>query len=167
MGFKFKKKGILFVKIQVGLKSCSFHRQNQWLNSFCPTRLLLARRAKNCSKIVPRTWSPRHTKNLGWYRYAIYAYIGGSCRLYLAPARGDEVRLRGNEVWPRGDKVRPRGDESSSFARGDQVRGTIFETFLALLARRGRVGQNEFHHWIRLWKLQLLSPTCIFTTGSL
>ena len=39
-----------------------------------------------------------------------------------------------------------RGDESSSFARGDQVRGTIFETFLALLARRSRVGQNEFHH---------------------
>ena len=46
----------------------------------------------------------------------------------------------------RGDEVRPRGDESSSFARGDQVRGTIFETFLALLARGGRVGQNEFHH---------------------
>ena len=43
----------------------------------------------------------------------------------------------------------------------------IFETFLALLARRSRVGQNEFHHWIRLWKLQILSPTCIFTTGSL
>ena len=31
-------------------------------------------------------------------------------------------------------------------AQGDQVRGTIFETFLALLARRSRVGQNEFHH---------------------
>ena len=43
-----------------------------------------------------------------------------------------------------------RGDESSSFARGDQVRGTIFETFLALLARRSRVGQNEFHHRFRL-----------------
>ena len=39
-----------------------------------------------------------------------------------------------------------RGDESSSFARGDQVRGTIFETFLALLTRRSRVGQNDFHH---------------------
>ena len=46
-------------KIQVGLKSCSFHRRIQWWNSFCPTRLLLARRAKNVSKIVPQTWSPR------------------------------------------------------------------------------------------------------------
>ena len=50
----------------------------------------------------------------------------------------------------RGDEVRPRGDESSSFARGDQVRGTIFETFLALLARRSRVEQKEFHHRFRL-----------------
>ena len=41
-------------KIQVELKSCSFHRRNRWWNSFCPTRLLLARRAKNVSKIVPR-----------------------------------------------------------------------------------------------------------------
>ena len=56
------------------------------------------------------------------------------------------LRERGNEVRPRGDEVRPRGDESSSFPRGDQVRGTIFGTFLALLARRSRVGQNEFHH---------------------
>ena len=31
-------------------------------------------------------------------------------------------------------------------ARGDQSCALIFETFLALLARGGRVGQNEFHH---------------------
>ena len=47
------------VKIQVGLKSCSFHRRIQWWNSFCPTRLLLSRRAKNVSKISAQLWSPR------------------------------------------------------------------------------------------------------------
>ena len=46
-------------KIQVGLKSCSFHRRIQWWNSFCPTRLLLARKAKNVSKISAQLWSPR------------------------------------------------------------------------------------------------------------
>ena len=38
---------------------CSFHRRIQWWNSFCPTRLLLARRAKNVSKISAQLWSPR------------------------------------------------------------------------------------------------------------
>ena len=47
------------VKIQVGLKSCSFHRRIQWWNSICPTRPPLARRAKNVSKISAQLWSPR------------------------------------------------------------------------------------------------------------
>ena len=47
------------VKIQVGLKSCSFHRRIQWRNSFCPTRPPLAGRAKNVSKISAQLWSPR------------------------------------------------------------------------------------------------------------
>ena len=37
----------------------------------------------------------------------------------------------------RGDEVRPRGEQSCAL---------IFETFLALLVRRSRVGQNEFQH---------------------
>ena len=47
------------VEIQVGLKSCSFHRRIEWWNSFCPTRPPLARRTKNVSKISAQLWSPR------------------------------------------------------------------------------------------------------------
>ena len=36
-----------------------------------------------------------------------------------------------------------------------------------ILARRSRVGQNEFHQRFGLLKLHILSPTCIFATGSL
>ena len=125
------------VKIQVGLKICSFHRQIQWYKSFCPTRPLLARGAKNVSKISAQLWSPRAS---GEFFFSVREVTNTEV---FRLSRGDEVR-------PRGDEVRPRGDESSSFARGDQVRGTIFETFLALLARRSRVGQNEFHHRFRL-----------------
>ena len=52
-------------------------------------------------------------------------------------------------LWsPRAErkKVRKRGDERRSFPRGDQSCALIFETFLALLDRRSRVGKNEFHH---------------------
>merc|ERR1711994_434380 len=119
--------------IGFGLKICSFHRRIQWRNSFCPTRLLLPRRAKNVPKIVPRTWSPRG-------------------KLELSSPRGRTSSPRGRTSSPRDNRktsvlVTSRTEKKNSpLARGDQVRGTIFGTFLALLARRGRVGQNEFHH---------------------
>ena len=155
------------VKIQVGLKSCSFHRRIQWWNSFCPTLLLLARRAKNVPKIVPRTWSPRGKLDLSSPRDNRKTSVLVTVRREKKTMTLVTSRIALREVTNTQVFQLSRGDESSSFPRGDQVRGTIFGTFLALLARRSRVGQNEFHHWIRLWKLQLLSPTCIFTTGSL
>ena len=95
-----------------------------------------ARRAKNVSKI-----SAQKNFDFGYL-------VQGEKFFSLRTVTNTEVfrMSRGDEVRPRGDEVRPRGDESSSFPRGDQVRGTIFGTFLALLARRGRVGQNESHH---------------------
>ena len=155
------------VKIQVGLKSCSFHRQIQWWNSFCPTRPPLARRAKNVSKISAQLWSPRGKLCLSSPRaHRKTSSLVTSRRekktLSLITSRIAQREVTNDEVF-----LWARGDERQSFPRGDQSCALIFETFLALLARGGRVGQNEFHHWIRLWKLQLLSPTCIFTTGSL
>ena len=162
------------VKIQVGLKSCSFHRRIQWWNSFCPTRLLLARRAKNVSKISAQLWSPRGKLGLSSPRAHRKTSSLVTSRSAMREVTNDKVFFSLREMtkvkvfqWARGDEVRPRGDESTSFPRGDQSCALIFETFLALLARWRPVGQNEFHHWIRLWKLQILSLTCIFTTGSL
>ena len=76
------------VKIQVGLKSCSFHRRIQWWNSFCPTRLLLARKAKNVSKISAQLWSPRGKLGLSSPR----AHRKTSSLVTSRRARGDEVR---------------------------------------------------------------------------
>ena len=155
------------VKIQVGLKSYSFHRRIQWWNSFCPTRPPLAKRAKNVSKISAQLWSP-HTK-LGLSSPRAHRKTSSlvTSRCAMREVINDKVFFSRREVTKDKVFLWARGDERQSFPRGDQSCALIFETFLALLARGGRVGQNEFHHWIRLWKLQILSPTCIFTTGSL
>ena len=58
----------------------------------------------------------------------------------------DEVFFSLREVTKDEVFLRARGDERLSFARGDQSCALIFETFLALPARGGRVGQNEFRH---------------------
>ena len=92
----------------------------------------------------------RQSKNLGVGHLAQREknYDIGHLAQIEPNARGDQCHsffsrreVTKTEVFllARGDEVRPRGDESSSFARGDQVRGTIFETFLALLFRRSRV----------------------------
>ena len=83
------------VKIQVGLKSCSFQRQIQWRNSLCPTRLLLPRRAKNVPKIVPRTWSPCGKLELSSPRdnrkTSVLVTVCKEKKTFL-PARGNQSR---------------------------------------------------------------------------
>ena len=155
------------VKIQVGLKSCSFHRRIQWQNSFCPTRPPLAGRAKNVSKISAQLWSPRAKLELSSPRAQRKTSSLVTSRREKKTSSFVTSRIAQREVTNDEVFLWARGDERPSFPRGDQSCALIFETFLAFLARRSRVGQKEFHHWIRLWKLQLLSPTCIFTTGSL
>ena len=141
------------VKIHVGLKSCSFHRRIQWWNSFCPTRPPLARRAKNVSKISAQLWSPRAKLELSLPRGRNSSPRAHRKTSALVTSRREKKtssfvtsRIAQREVTKTEVFLLARGDESSSFARGDQVCGTIFETFLALLARWSRVGKNEFHH---------------------
>ena len=104
------------VKIQVGLKSCSFHRRIQWRNSFCPTRLLLPRRDKNVPKIVPRTWSPRG-------------------KLELSSPRGRTSSPRGRTLSPRDIRktsvlVTVRNEKKTFLpARGDQSRSFSVHLF--------------------------------------
>ena len=101
-------------KIQVGLKSCSFHRRLQWWNSFCPTRPLLARRAKNVPKIVPRTWSPRGKLELSSPRDNRKTWVLVTSRrekktLTLVTSRIALREVTNDKVflWARGDEIRP------------------------------------------------------------
>ena len=95
------------VKIQVGLKICSFHRRIQWWNSFCPTRLLLSRRAKNVSKISAQLWSPRGKLELSSPRGRTSSPRAHRKTSALVTSRACKVTNDEVFLWARGDEVRP------------------------------------------------------------